>query len=193
MPTHAEKRRCAVPGCRAWARRGGTHCAAHSPDPKHWLRPLFALLERAPSAEEDIDEARLIDDEVRMIARVRQMALAWAAGEAGAGGGEASLAPAEFLRLWNALAGRMSQLLQARQKLRGASDGSFGALMDQVYDAMEALLSPAGEGDVEAPECPAQQEEATLPSRAASSKEGVPGRGREDLKEGEGVVHAGAG
>lgn len=30
MPVNAEKRRCQIPGCRAWAVRGGEQCASHA-------------------------------------------------------------------------------------------------------------------------------------------------------------------
>jgi hypothetical protein len=52
-------------------------CAAHSPKRQHSLQPLFALLERAPAADEAIDELQFIDDELRMLVDIRRVALNW--------------------------------------------------------------------------------------------------------------------
>jgi hypothetical protein len=43
----------------------------------------------------------------------------------------------------------MTQLLQARQRLRQRSDDSFGPLMDEVYEAIEEMLPREATGEAQ--------------------------------------------
>ncbi len=51
MPRNPNKCRCAYPGCRAWAMRGGTFCAAHAGHLRTAHKPRE---KRVPTLEEEI-------------------------------------------------------------------------------------------------------------------------------------------
>lgn len=157
MPRNPSKRPCAVPGCRAWARRGSALCASHERSRilqkgAKQVMPLFYAVASHPPAEgvpSFENGLAVIDAELRRLFEAREQFMAWVAQARDEG---ERLTPAQFLRAWNDSTTRVIQLLRARRELTSGSaeDGLFNA----VYDALEAMLpkeasSTEGGGDAQ--------------------------------------------
>ncbi len=157
MPHREESRRCAVTGCRAWAKRGETVCSAHlrarvSADIQRLFAPLLgtvqrqaALVERAlAEAPAGGDAVQWIDAEIMALQRARVAFLRWIAppaaespevpAEAEAPAPASPVGPAQFLRVWNDSSGRLLRLIEARQRL---GSGGGGTLVQVAYRLVE--------------------------------------------------------
>ena len=139
MPRNVDKRRCAVPECRAWAKRGQELCAAHlstramraGQERAQVLDPLAALRDAVEaSRQREVDDLGTLDDELRTLYTARALFLSWLHAEEG--GPPTGIEPSAFFRAWNASTTRVIQLLRARREL-----GRTGSDLDAIIDDME--------------------------------------------------------
>jgi hypothetical protein len=135
-----------VPGCKAWARHGERLCASHlasraiGGDVARVL-PLLRLTASGAAADSDL---ALIDQELRQLLEARALFMDWLRDlRAEEDPARPAVTPTQFLRAWSDSATRVVQLLRARAALRGDEGGALGALLDSVYDELDALLSTA--------------------------------------------------
>lgn len=188
MPANPDKRRCVFPGCRAWARRGGSLCASHGRaralrQAGAMVLPLFEAVAQAdppaprracltdpPAPQPPYDPATLhddlalIDEELRRLYEARAQFMAWVE-QARQEDHGAQVTPSSFLRAWNDSTARVIQLLRARRELTGGAARPEDGLFDAVYDALEALLPAEGES---LPPDEADAEEATPPAEGVA-------------------------
>lgn len=153
MPRNPDKRRCQVPGCKAWAKHGYDLCASHLHSrtiggDAHRVLPLLRLTAGqggeadAPAVSDD--DLTVIDDELRQLLAARSLFMGWLQSLREEEDPERpAVTPTQFLRAWNDSTTRVVQLLRARAALRGEAGGSFGALMESVYDELDSLLQAA--------------------------------------------------
>ncbi len=140
MPRNSAKRRCSLPGCRAWALRSGEWCAAHARARALQARPdlVLPLLQAVAHHPPLGDDLAVIEEELSRLYQARQCFVEWIEqARAEQGEGRAAVTPAQFLRAWNDSTARVVQLLRARRELT-ASKGGQDSLFDAVYDALEA-------------------------------------------------------
>jgi len=141
MPKNPRKRRCEVQGCRAWAKRGESLCAAHLHSRLVQERPelLLPLLRAVAQGMEErpLDDLRLIDQELRNLFLARAFFIAWVEKLRAEPPERPGLGPGQFLRAWNESTARLVQLLRARRELGGDQEGEFGELIRSVYEALE--------------------------------------------------------
>jgi hypothetical protein len=150
MPRNTSKRRCRVPGCRAWAQRGHDLCASHHAEglmPQQG-NPIFPLLqnvsERAsrptpPGLDED---QALIYEELRELNQARTVMLSWISpGDEK----EQAVSPAQFLRAWSDSTARALQLLRARRALAERRPGQELAELDKALDLLAQTYPALGE------------------------------------------------
>jgi len=155
MPANPEKRRCAMPGCRAWARHGETLCASHlrSDAVRRHSRQVLPLLRAAavppasapgPSDAQGRDAGggvEVIDRELEQLLEARRYFRSWVEeqrrreerGESSEDGPRA-LTPAQFMQAWNGTTTRVIQLVKARSALLGAGANAADALLQEVLD-----------------------------------------------------------
>ena len=149
MPRNPQKRRCSVPGCRAWAKHGEEMCASHLRsralrEDADFILPLLRAATRAARRDAP-DSVEVLDEELRNLNRARALFMVWLhrlderEEEPGT-----RIKPAQFLRAWNDSSARVIQLLRARHDLVGDQEGRFGPLMDEVYDLLEDEFPQAG-------------------------------------------------
>lgn len=117
------------------------------PDLQEDERLVVPLLEAAEAAAESdqtaMEDAALIDQELRGLFRARALFLRWVE-KLRAGEGKSDVSPTQFLRAWNNSTTRVIQLLRARQALCGAGEeGPYERLADRVYDTLEAYVREA--------------------------------------------------
>lgn len=110
------------------------------------VRPLLKASEaaaRGAAGEGVLDDAALIEQELRGLFRARAMFLKWVASlrEDHAAG---KVTPTQFLRAWNDSTTRVIQLLRARRAFYERERGPYDELADRVYDALEAYLEAEG-------------------------------------------------
>ena len=186
MPPNPNKQRCALAGCRAWARRGETLCASHlrSGAVRRHSREVLPLLRAAAkppmpapgqgaSAEGSVE---LIDRELEQLLEARRFFRCWVEdqrrreerGEPAAEDGSRALNPAQFLQAWNGSTMRVIQLVKARRDLMGASANAADALIQEVLDEVAQGLP----GDL--PDGPSQGDEVHPARRRSGDDDGDP-------------------
>ncbi len=158
MPPNANKRRCAMPGCRAWARRGETLCSSHlrSDAVRRHSREVLPLLRAAagppvPAPGQDASAeggVEVIDRELEQLLEARRFFRCWVEeqrrreerGEPPVEDGPRTLSPAQFMQAWNGSTMRVIQLVKARQELLGAGANAAAALIQDVMDEVAQKL-----------------------------------------------------
>jgi hypothetical protein len=167
MPRNPNKRPCQVPGCRAWAKHGHELCSSHLTSraigsQAQRVLPLLRLAARAPepapltakpepltaeaAGSAGDDPLAVIDEELRQLLAARARFSEWLDADP-----DAAVTPTQFLRAWSDSATRVVQLLRARAELRGEHAGALDALMQSVYDEIEALLAAPPDEERPAP------------------------------------------
>lgn len=151
MPANPNKRRCVMPGCRAWAQHGDTLCASHlrSRAVREHSREVLPLLRAATKPpvtlpEQGADSAggvEVIDRELEQLLEARRFFRSWVEEqrrreERGdvADDGPRPLSPAQFMQAWNGTTTRVIQLVKARRELLGAGADAADALIQDVLD-----------------------------------------------------------
>lgn len=169
MPRNPHKQPCQVPGCKAWAQHGQRLCASHltsraiGGDPARVL-PLLRLTAGevpgsgahgatairssatvAPDSGAPVgSDVAVIDEELRQLLAARALFMDWLRDlRADEDPARPAVTPTQFLRAWSDSATRVAQLLQARAALRGEKGGALDALLESVYDDLDALLQAA--------------------------------------------------
>lgn len=152
MPRNPNKRPCQVPGCKAWAKHGQALCASHLASRAIGGKPdrVLPLLRLTATPPDDAtgatgqpvgDDLAVIEDELRQLLAARALFMDWLHSlRAEEDPERPTVTPTQFLRAWSDSATRVVQLLRARAELRGGQAGALDALMQSVYDEMEALV-----------------------------------------------------
>jgi len=107
-------------------------------------KPAPLTAEAAGSAGDD--PLAVIDEELRQLLAARARFSEWLDADP-----DAAVTPTQFLRAWSDSATRVVQLLRARAELRGEHAGALDALMQSVYDEIEALLAAPPDEERPAP------------------------------------------
>lgn len=167
MPANADKRPCAMPGCRAWAQRGETLCSAHlrSDALRHQPREVQPLLRAAatppapvaPSGAQGKASVEVIDRELEQLLEARRFFRCWVeeqrrreeSGEASADDAARPLSPAQFMQAWNGTTTRVIQLVKARCELLGSGANAADALIQEVLDEVARGLPGEDPGAVD--------------------------------------------
>jgi len=140
MAKNPEKRRCKMPACRGWAKRGHDLCAPHlrSRAMREHADLILPLLRAVGDAATDLPLGSLevIDEELRNLFRARALFMSWI-GNLSEREDQPRVNPTQFLRAWNDSTTRVIQLLRARRDLGGGEEREFGPLIDGVYDVIE--------------------------------------------------------
>ena len=96
------------------------------------------------SAVSSAADLAVIDQELRQLLEARALFMDWLRDlRADEDPARPAVTPTQFLRAWSDSATRVVQLLRARAELRGDEGGALGALLDSVYDELDALLATA--------------------------------------------------
>jgi len=167
MPANPNKRRCAIPGCRAWAKRGEMLCASHLRSEalrkhSHEVLPLLRAVSeppaRAPGQGTSAESAvEVIDRELEQLLEARRFFRSWVEdqrqreehGDSPGEQGPRALSPAQFMQAWNGSTMRVIQLVKARREVLGEAAGAADALIQDVLDEVAKRLP--GELPGEAP------------------------------------------
>lgn len=152
MPANPNKKQCAMPGCRAWAKRGEMLCASHlrSGALRSHSREVLPLLRavtqppvRAPGQGASPEGAvEVIDRELEQLLEARRFFRSWVEdqrqreerGDSPGEDGPRALSPAQFMQAWNGSTMRVIQLVKARRELLGDSASAADALIQEVLD-----------------------------------------------------------
>ena len=164
MPANANKRACAFPGCRAWAKRGETLCASHlrSGAVRQHSGQVLPLLRAvatppaSPTGQGTGPEGavEVIDRELEQLLEARRFFRSWVEdqrrreerGDLVGEDGPRALSPAQFMQAWNGSTMRVIQLVKARRELLGDGVSAADTLIQQVLDEVAQGLpgEPAG-------------------------------------------------
>lgn len=152
MPANPHKKRCALPGCGAWAKRGETLCSSHlrsdavrrhSREVLPLLRATTATSVPSPGPNRGTEGSiEVIDRELEQLLEARRFFRCWVEeqrrreerGEPPAEEGPRALSPAQFMQAWNGSTTRVIQLVKARRDLLGAGANAADALIQEVLD-----------------------------------------------------------
>ncbi len=152
MSTNRNKRACALPGCRAWAKRGETLCSSHlrsgavrrhSGQVLPLLRAVATPATLPPGQGTGPEGAiEVIDRELEQLLEARRFFRSWVEdqrrreerGDLSGEDGPRALSPAQFMHAWNGSTMRVIQLVKARRELLGDGASAADALIQQVLD-----------------------------------------------------------
>ncbi|MCD6519904.1 MAG: hypothetical protein J7M05_08285 [Anaerolineae bacterium] len=143
MPKNPQKKRCQVPGCRAWAQHGYDFCSAHlrSRALRHYGQLILPLLRAAAQRTQELpDDLELIEQELQQLMEARTFFLEWVKALSQMEE-KPTMDPARFLRAWNDSTARVIQLLRARREF---SSGGESALVQALEEAAEEVLAQEG-------------------------------------------------
>jgi len=146
MPRNPNKRRCAVPGCKAWAKHGHELCASHllSQTARSSDRFVVPLLKAAAEASQTplTDNLEMIDRELHNLCVARSAFLQWAHRQS-AEEAEPPVAPPELLAAWNQVTARIIQMLRIRRQV--TDRGSVDPFVTKLMTLAEQLAAHRGE------------------------------------------------
>ena len=165
MARNPNKKRCSVPGCRAWAKRGTNLCASHSgsrsaeirkrkprvarpavPDqngnpPESDSHPSESTTSRAPGIRQAAARRRGIpslDDEIALLAARRDAVDRWMMQRLAEG---EEIDALRYLALIGQIGSRIARMLKTRQALGGSGDiieGLFTEALDLLNERVDA-------------------------------------------------------
>jgi len=142
MARNPDKKRCAHPGCRAWAKRGQTLCASHSRSVKvgaprgntnavkHGFYGVGGSVE--------IRDVPTLDDEIALLASRRDAVDRWMMARLAA---DDEVDVLKYLALIGQIGSRIARMLKTRDALGGSGDvieGLFSEVLDLLDDRIEA-------------------------------------------------------
>lgn len=141
MSKEAQKRPCAVEGCRAWAKRGEMLCATHWHQARR-VHPEVPTLLKDVRAEAVRNDLALIQEELDGLLDARDKFRAWAlrlherdeeedhAGELR----RLRIHPNQFITAWDRVSARIVQLIRARHALLEGEPAQRDGLVEAVLE-----------------------------------------------------------
>jgi len=137
MARNAEKRKCAVEGCKAWAMRGSDLCASHSRAVKVGAPDGNTNALKHGAYSKDLVKAEVltvpsIDDEISLLVARRNAVDQWLMARMEAG---EEVDVLRYLALLGQIGSRIARMLKARESL-----GEQGDLISQLFDHALDLL-----------------------------------------------------
>lgn len=147
MALNPDKKKCAHPGCRAWAKRGQDLCASHSRSKsvgapegnqnaiKHGFYSVAPSKSQGGNVE--IRTVPTLDDEIALLASRRDAVDRWMMARLDAGEPVEVL---KYLALIGQIGSRIARMLKTRDTLGGSGDiieGLFSEVLDLLDDRIE--------------------------------------------------------
>lgn len=137
MSRNPDKKKCAHPGCRAWAKRGETVCSSHCKPsrvgaPRGNVNAVRHGLYGAGSPG-DIGPVPTLNDEIRFLASRRDAVDQWIVERLAAG---AEVDVLRYLALIGEIGSRIARMLKIRSVLGESSD-----VLEQIFEEALDLLN----------------------------------------------------
>lgn len=133
MTRNPNKRRCAVPGCRAWAMRGSYLCAAHAGRTSGSPIGRGGAKGTSPSAKRKPHGDRTIDQEIDLLIARRDQLDAWLQAQIESGA-EIDLLP--YVRLLGQLGSRIARMMKMRAEMAGGQGDDWDEALAEALDAL---------------------------------------------------------
>ena len=147
MARNPDKKRCAQPGCRAWAKKGQDLCASHSrktsvgapKNNQNATKHGFYSSGKPSSIKEAVKVRNIptIDDEIALLASRRNIVDNWMINRLEAGDEVDVL---RYLALIGQIGSRITRMLKTRDALGGSGDiieGLFSEVLDLLSEQIE--------------------------------------------------------
>lgn len=152
MALNPDKKKCAHPGCRAWAKRGQDLCASHSRSIKvgapegnqnaikhgfYSVAPSVPARGTTQAGNVEIRTVPTLDDEIALLASRRDAVDQWMMARLEAGEPVEVL---KYLALIGQIGSRIARMLKTRDTLGGSGDiieGLFSEALDLLSERIE--------------------------------------------------------